>query len=136
MSTVAAATAASNAAPLNGRVSVVAVVLVAGVVVDVEVVVEVVEVEVLLDVVVDVAGAAVVSGVVALLVEVSTVESGGVVTAVAAVSWQALDADAKATTATPAAPITQKRLAIPPFSPLRTPDRRHRSVGYEAPSRR
>jgi hypothetical protein len=105
-------------------------VLVAGVVVDVEVVVDVVEVEVLLGVVVDVAGA-LVSVVVVWLVEISIVESGGVVTAFAEASWQALDA--KATTATP---ITQIRLAIPLFSPLRTRDRRHHCVGEEAPSRR
>jgi hypothetical protein len=135
-STVAAATTASKAAPLKGPVSVV--VVVAGVVVDVEVVVDVVDVEVLVEVVdVDAEVAGVVAGmvngaVVGLLVSSEMV--GGVVTDFAAVSSEELDADAKATTATPAAPITQKLLAIPPFSPLATPDRRHRRVPWATPS--
>lgn len=119
-------------------------VVVAGVVVDVgEVVVDVVDVEVLLEVVdvdAEVAGAVaggvagVVTGVVPGLV-VSSDRFGGVVTDFAAVSSEELDADAKATTATPAAPITQKLLAIPLFSPLPTPDRRHRRVPRATPSR-
>jgi hypothetical protein len=103
-------------------------------VVDVEVVVDVVEVE-LLEVVVDVGGGGAVSGVVSGVLVVSIVEFGGVVTDLAAVSSEELDADAKASAATPAAPITQKRLAISPFSPLPTRDQRHRSDPWVTASR-
>ena len=99
-------------------------------VVDVDVVVDVVEVDVEVEVEVDVLLSVLVvdfTGAVAGVVVVSSDGLGGVVTDFAAFPSDALDADANATTATPAAPITQKRLAIPPFSPLHARDRRHRS---------
>jgi hypothetical protein len=127
-STVAAPMIASNAAPLNGPsgpcgalVVVVDVVVVGGVVVDV-------------DAAVDVGGSVAVGGAVVVdvanaLVEVLELADVGV----AAVPSGELGATANATMAAPAIPITQKRLRMSPFSPLRSPDRRHPDTDEYSP---
>jgi hypothetical protein len=128
-STVASAITSSNAAPLNAPCDCATVVLVGGgavvVVVDASVVVVSatgleVEVEAIEVVVVGVNRAGALVDVVS-----STVVVSGVETDLAAVSFDEQELRASATTATPKRPIVQTRLAMAPFSPLGSPNRRH-----------